>query len=523
MKKSFNITGVSYPHIHYLMDTSEKLRQIMEMVERGDYFVINRPRQYGKSTMLHFIGEATDNLADYLQISMNFQGVDSKWHESDAAFAQMFVHQISRFFEFQNTDLHKFIEVKKQEVEDMDSLSQFITRLAHQSKKKLVLLIDEVDACSNFEPFLSFLGMLRTKYLARFTPQHATFHSIVLAGVHDIKTLKYKIQNTEEVKYESPWNIAADFEVELSFSPKEIVPMLEEYAEAEKVKMDFSVIAKRLYYHTSGYPFLVSKLCKTIAEKIVPQKEKRTWLVRDVEQSVKMLLQENNTNFESLVKNLEQHPDLYDLVYQLLVNSAEASYNISNPLIHKGVLYGVFKQNTNKLQIHNRIYEQRIYNYLISKTETEYLIKRNFYLGTAFVNEDKSLNLEGVLVKFQQFMKEQYSQKLEHYLEKEWRVLFMAFLKPIINGKGYDFKEPQISEERRLDIVVTFFEYKYVLELKIWRGAKAHKEGLNQLADYLEKEGLEKGFLLIFDERKKKTWQQKEVFHQGKEIFAVWV
>lgn len=523
MKKFFNITGVCYPHIHYVADTSEKLRQIMEMVEKGDYFVITRPRQYGKSTVLSFIGKAASELQDYLQISVNFQGIDSKWYESDAAFAKMFVQQIADFFEFQYPDSYDFIEDKKTEVKDINSLSKFITRLVHQSKKKLVLLIDEVDACSNFEPFLRFLGMLRTKYLARFTPQHATFHSIVLAGVHDIKTLKYKIRNPEDAKYESPWNIAADFEVELSFSPKEIIPMLEEYAASEKVKMDFSAIAKRLYYHTSGYPFLVSKLCKIIAEKIVPQKEKRIWLVRDVEESVKMLLQESNTNFDSLIKNLEQNQDLYDLVYQLLMNSVEVSYNVSNPVIHKGILYGVFKQKSIKLQIHNRIYEQLIYNYLISKVETEDLAKQSFYMGTTFVNEDKSLNLEGVLLKFQQFMKEQYSQKLENYLEKEWRVLFMAFLKPIINGKGYDFKEPQISEERRLDIVVTFFEYKYVLELKIWRGAKAHKEGLNQLADYLDKEGLAKGFLLIFDGRKKKTWQKKEIKHKGKEIFAVWV
>ncbi|MEZ4887151.1 MAG: hypothetical protein R3E32_20640 [Chitinophagales bacterium] len=65
MKKSFNITGVCYPHIHYLMDTSEKLRQIMEIVEKGDYFVINRPRQYGKSTMLHFIGGVSPNLHEF--------------------------------------------------------------------------------------------------------------------------------------------------------------------------------------------------------------------------------------------------------------------------------------------------------------------------------------------------------------------------------------------------------------------------------------------------------------------------
>ncbi len=524
MKKSFNITGVCFPHIHYVADTSEKLRQIMEMVQRGDYFVINRPRQYGKSTMLYNIGGATNQLEGFLQISMNFQGLDSKWHESDEAFTEMFLSQIKDSFEFQSEELFHFITEKQVEISDMNSLSRFITRLVHHSKKKLVLIIDEVDACSDFAPFLRFLGMLRTKYLARFSPQHATFQSVVLAGVHDIKTLKYKLRNPEETKYESPWNIAADFDVRMSFNSKETASMLEEYSLAEGVKMNIGGVADRLYFYTSGYPFLVSALCKIIAEKLTSKKVKKVWSLEDIESAVKLLLREPNTNFESLIKNLEINSNLYDLVHEVLVDSAKINYNIDNPLIHKGVLYGIFKQNTNTIEIHNRIYAQRIYNYLSSKIETGLFAKKDIYLGTnTFINTDQTLNIKKVLIRFQQFMKEQYSQKMAGYLEKEWRVLFLAFLKPIINGKGHDFKEPQISEERRLDIVVTFYEHKYVMELKIWRGAEAHKKGLDQLADYLNKEGLEEGFLLIFDERKKKTWQKKEISHRGKDIFAVWV
>jgi len=54
----------------------------------------------------------------------------------------------------------------------MNTLSEAITNLVHQVGKKIILVIDEVDASSNFEPFLNFLGMLRTKYLARFKTQH---------------------------------------------------------------------------------------------------------------------------------------------------------------------------------------------------------------------------------------------------------------------------------------------------------------------------------------------------------------
>lgn len=99
----------------------------------------------------------------------------------------------------------------------------------------------------------------------------------------------------------------------------------------------------------------------------------------------------------------------------------------------------------------------------------------------------------------------------------------MAFIKPIINGSGYDFKEPQISEEKRLDVVITHLSQKYVAELKVWHGEKAHQKGLLQLADYLENQSLTIDYLLIFDHANTKKWQSEWIEVQGKRILAVWV
>ena len=53
MKKRFNITGVCIPEKHYMVDISNKISEIFKMVEQGSYLVINRPRQYGKTTTLY--------------------------------------------------------------------------------------------------------------------------------------------------------------------------------------------------------------------------------------------------------------------------------------------------------------------------------------------------------------------------------------------------------------------------------------------------------------------------------------
>jgi len=90
MKKKFNITGICYPHAHYMMDVTQKMKAIQAMVEGEDYFIINRPRQYGKTTSIYLLAEALNASTEYMAIEMNFQGLGEQWHQSDNAFARMF-------------------------------------------------------------------------------------------------------------------------------------------------------------------------------------------------------------------------------------------------------------------------------------------------------------------------------------------------------------------------------------------------------------------------------------------------
>jgi len=524
MKKDFNITGTCRADEHYMMDDSLRFAEIMDFVERGKYFVINRPRQYGKTTMLFALMRELDKKENYLPILMSFQGISESSYQSSDTFAKFFFKELKSELQqahegFSATQIQNIADI-----ENLNELSERITEIVKMTDKKLVLLIDEVDASSNYEPFLYLLGMLRTKYLQRERPKNRTFHSIVLAGVHDIKSLKFKLRNPEDAQYNSPWNIAADFKVVMEFYPEEIIFMLRQYSEAENVKINFEEIAEKLYYYTSGYPFLISKLCKTIAEDILPKKyDKTEWTLEDLEKSVQLLLKENNTNFDSLIKNLENNQDLYRLAYSVLIEGAIIPFNPDVSTTRLGRMYGIFKEN-GRLKIHNKIYEQRIYNYMIvNKIEANLTQKTRHYLGDQFTNDNGSLDLETVLRKFQSFMKEQYSQKNRELIEREWRLIFLAFLKPILNGQGHDFKEVETSEEKRLDIVVTYLEWKYIIELKIWRGEKSHQKGLDQLANYLEIHGVESGFLLIFDDREKPTWKEELIKYNNKEILAVWV
>ncbi len=526
MQKEFNDTGLCIPSRHYMTDTSKKIEHIVTLVEKGKYFTINRPRQFGKTTTLSLLAKHLNQREDSIALSLSFEGIDTVTYQHQEEFIAVFLHMLIEEFEFLDMpDITQFIDQDLVQIHNMYTLSTFLTKLMKTAipQQSLVLMIDEVDKSSNNQLFLDFLAMLRIKYLRKNEGKDWTFQSVILAGVHDVKTLKAKIRPNAEQKYNSPWNIAVDFTVDLSFKPDEIATMLRDYAQDKQIEMDISAIAQKLFYYTSGYPYLVSKLCKFIDETIGPAREEKNWFVGDVDSAFSMIVDESYTTtlFDSLTKNLENNQDLYANVLNIVINGKPVPFNINVPVINLGYLYGIFTHSQDGCTIHNRIYEQRIYNYLMAKTltaesETIHSLQPEYY------TED-GLNVSVILQKFQAFMKEQYSQKDAKFLEREGRLLFLSFLKPIINGKGFDFKEPAVSDERRTDLVITYHNKRYVIELKRWYGPKAHQKGLGQLSDYLNMYSLQQGYLLIYDFRKNKAYTQETITFQDKQIFAVWI
>lgn len=88
MERRFNTTGVCVPHLHYMVDISNKLELIEKMVHRGDYFVINRPRQYGKTTTIYMLEQELKD--EYLVLSISFEGIGDKIFENESEFSKSF-------------------------------------------------------------------------------------------------------------------------------------------------------------------------------------------------------------------------------------------------------------------------------------------------------------------------------------------------------------------------------------------------------------------------------------------------
>ena len=295
--KEFNTTAVCTPDKHYMVDISERVREIKKLVDAGKYFTINRARQYGKTTTLSALRKALQN--DYIVVALSFEGLTKANFRDEYAFVKAFCRLIKK-----NRKLYLILpDSIKQQIDsyllrqndeaEMDKLFITLNEWCEISGKPIVMFIDEVDKPSDNQIFLDFLGLLREGYISRETDGIPTFHSVILAGVTDVKHLKGKIRPDANHKLNSPWNIAADFDIDMSLSKDGIKGMLDEYEADHHTGMDTAQIAKEIRSYTNGYPFLVSRICQLIDTKLVPSLFKTltdAWTIAGVDEAVRLIL-----------------------------------------------------------------------------------------------------------------------------------------------------------------------------------------------------------------------------------------
>ena len=106
MERSFNITGACNPQEHYMVNLDSRLAEIKKMVDAGKYFVINRGRQYGKTTTLKALEQYLSE--HYIVVRMDFQFLEADDFENAKTFVKAFARELyfNKTYHFsQNKDI----------------------------------------------------------------------------------------------------------------------------------------------------------------------------------------------------------------------------------------------------------------------------------------------------------------------------------------------------------------------------------------------------------------------------------
>lgn len=342
--KRFTTTGTCNPDRHYMVDISDRLEHLKQMVDDGEYMMLHRGRQYGKTTTLFLLKRYLQ--PDYTVLWLDLETISTESLQDSAKFIASVSYAILRSkktAQIPATIVDKLTEFTKPDNSHLRHLFHVFDEWISISEKPIVLLIDEVDYPSNFPIFYNFLAQLRARRNLREDAPH--FQSVILCGLTDV-TYSKKFTRPDGTEYETiPFTLAVDFDDDMSLSTDGIANMLRDYANEHQIDFDIDAVAQEIRDYTSGYPVLVSRICQIIDENLhnitdnVP--EDRLWTVDGVREAVRLLLDEDNPLFNELIgivldseplrNELREHlldgqPLLYDVYQDEGFRAAEDHY-----------------------------------------------------------------------------------------------------------------------------------------------------------------------------------------------------
>ena len=160
--KKFNTTGACFSDRHYMVSLDQRIDQFKELVDAETYFVFNRARQYGKTTVLKALEKELQ--AQYYVASLDFQMLGNKSFEDEVlfskSFVKLFVKKCERVSPFrqQCRSFWRSCYRMRTRMNCICLIDLFLklSELCILSDKPIVLMIDEADNASNIKSFWIF-------------------------------------------------------------------------------------------------------------------------------------------------------------------------------------------------------------------------------------------------------------------------------------------------------------------------------------------------------------------------------
>lgn len=259
--KFFNTTGPMKSGEHYCLPLSTRLdeNELRRYIEKKDYFILHAPRQTGKtSTMLNFT-KTLNAEGKYTALYVNVecgQAARSNYNDGLPIILQEFAMRVQEQLPEQKAFFDIFQNVKKEVIPAGSLLVTLLSRWCAQSKKPIVLFIDEIDSLVG-DTLISVLRQLRSGYDKR--PEGYP-QALCLIGVRDVRD--YRIWSDEEkavVLGGSAFNIKSESLRLNDFTQEEVRDLLLQHTKETGQKFTDEAIAY-VFEQTQGQPWLTNAI-----------------------------------------------------------------------------------------------------------------------------------------------------------------------------------------------------------------------------------------------------------------------
>lgn len=484
MMREFNIFGPVNPQRHYHVDRVAVKAALRAKIERGRYLTLNASRQTGKTTLFREIITELEAEGGYFGILLNFEAL--------SRFApEYFYEQLQKSLSLWRTD-YAPTAPEPPPMRHQGDFINWLEETVDQLNQRAVLIIDEFDSIPT-ETAIALLSQFRAVYLRRDQPSSHAPHSILLVGVRTIPSLLGGTQ--------SPFNIADQFIVPY-FTPEEVADLLIQHTQATGQLFEADVIAG-IVRETEGQPFLVNRLAQLLTVDLVPDLTQPI-TVMNLDYALIRLVNENNTHFASIRSKANLHRTA---VLTALFNPVRY-YDFQDEVTQDLVMYGVFRVLRDEHGVDYARLANSIYRKMLIKAfaPSHDLIRQatnggvqNRYLVEGVLHFDQLLD------QFKAFMEEHgvrllKSEKSQRPLEISGQYLLFSYLTAALQSVGGYVVIESVSSAGEIDLLALYHGQRFIIETKIWYNNAKYEAGKTQLVNYLRGAGLEKGYLVFFDE-----------------------
>ena len=311
----FNTRGPVVAADHYLIPPLERLNRerVQTLIEEKAYFVVQAPRQTGKTTALLALRDFL-NRRGYHCTYVNFE-VGSAAGEDAARAMRAVLGQIASQARSMGDGFvaRVWSRVLTEYGPDM-ALGELLARWSEVESKPLVLLIDEIDALAG-NSLYTVVRQLRAGYAAR--PKSLP-HGIVLCGLRD--TRDYPLASGA-----SPFNMTEALRLG-DFSRTETLALLGQHTAETGQKFSAKAL-DAVFSQTQGQPWLVNALARDVCFRSDFGRDRsREITATDIHKAREQLIVRRETHLDQLADKL-QEDRVRRVVAPLLSEDADLAFS----------------------------------------------------------------------------------------------------------------------------------------------------------------------------------------------------
>jgi len=504
-QKYFNIAGPCNSSDHYMLDPLRGIgKELMDLIDSKQYFVIHASRQSGKTTLLLELADRINAEGNYYTLYCSLEGAQSLT-EPEKGIPEI-VRKIGSCIKNQGLPSGFAKDANYSNISGVlnDSLVDYCRLL----DKPLIIFFDEADCLSN-GTLITFLRQLREGYISRAKVPFV--HSLALVGMRNIRDYKASIRpESETLGSSSPFNIVKESLNLRNFSREEVLELYSQHT-AITGQIFEPQAADYIYEQTQGQPWLVNAVACECVEKICKKDYSIPITCEMAKTAINNIILARGTHFDSLMERLRENR--IRSVIQPLILGEEADRTTDNYLYAKDL--GLIREFNGKVEPANPIYSEVIIRTITWTAQEAFKnSKPNSDLPKYIV--DGKIDISCLLKEFQSFWRENseviwdelYEEGLREYKEASPHLVLQAFLQRVVNGGGHISREMALGK-KRADICIEWQGQKYPIEIKILRNSNSIPDGLTQTLEYVKRCGTEKGWLVVFDRSAEKSWEEK--------------